>query len=74
LQYRYSNNDIANKFASNVKPGRIYYTLKKVKDGTKEQIISLLDKLATLDKQIKMGKVDKYDGFELFLSTLEKEN
>jgi len=68
----YSNNEIASKFQANIKPGRIYYTIKKINDNTAEEILEILDKLSKLDNDIKTGKIDRYEGFELFLSSLRE--
>lgn len=50
-----------------VSSGRIYYTLKSLKNLTQEAIDDSFDRLYKLDKDIKLGIVDKYIGFELFI-------
>lgn len=50
-----------------VSSGRIYYTLKNLKNINQQIIDKAFDDLYNLDKDIKLGFVDKNIGFELFI-------
>ena len=50
-----------------VSSGRIYYTLKSLKNLNQEVLDKAFDNLYKLDRDIKLGNVDKYIGFELFI-------
>lgn len=50
-----------------VSSGRIYYTLKSLKNLNQEILDKAFDNLYKLDRDIKLGNVDKYIGFELFI-------
>ena len=50
-----------------VSSGRIYYTLKSIRNISQQTIDDSFDRLYKLDKEIKLGYVDKYIGFELFI-------
>lgn len=49
------------------KPYRITKTKQIIQRKTPEQFLDILSRLSTLDQNIKMGLVDKKQGFELFL-------
>lgn len=48
-------------------PFRVKFALKKMTIASKERLLVILDALAELDYKIKMGEVDRFQGFELFL-------
>lgn len=48
-------------------PGRIFYTLKDLKNINQRIIDDAFDYLYNLDREIKLGNIDKYIGFELFI-------
>lgn len=50
-----------------VSPGRIYFTLKNLKNLNQKILDKSFEQLYKLDKDIKLGNIDKYVGFELFI-------
>lgn len=50
-----------------VSPGRIYFTLKNLKNLNQKILDNSFEQLYKLDKDIKLGNIDKYVGFELFI-------
>ena len=50
-----------------VSPGRIYFTLKNLKNLNQKILDNSFEQLYKLDKDIKSGSIDKYVGFELFI-------
>ena len=50
-----------------VSPGRIYFTLKNLKNLNQNILDKSFEQLYKLDKDIKIGNIDKYVGFELFI-------
>ena len=61
----YSDNDIASYLAAN--PYRIKITLRKCYNYTESDFLLYLKKLGELDENIKLGKIDKNIGLQLFL-------
>ena len=64
----YTENDIVSILK--IKPGQIYYLKDSIKKYQSCELIDLLDKLATLDLEIKSGVVDKRFALELFILSL----
>lgn len=50
-----------------VSSGRIYFTLKNLKNLNQKILDNSFEQLYKLDKDIKLGNIDKYVGFELFI-------
>ena len=50
-----------------VSPGIIYFTLKNLKKLNQKILDNSFKQLYKLDKDIKLGNIDKYVGFELFI-------
>ena len=50
-----------------VSPYRVKLAIRKIKIATPERLLNILHELSTLDVDIKSGKVDRFQGFELFL-------
>lgn len=50
-----------------VSPGRIYFTFKNLKNLNQKILDNSFEQLYKLDKDIKLGNIDKYVGFELFI-------
>jgi DNA polymerase-3 subunit delta len=50
-----------------VSPGRIYFTLKNLKNLNQKILDNSFEQLYKLDKDIKLGNINKYVGFELFI-------
>ena len=61
----YTGDNIASKLG--VHPYRIKLALANSNKYSTDILINYLDKLATLDIEIKQGKVDKYFGLEMFM-------
>lgn len=61
----YSEKDIASSLA--IHPYRVKLALEKSRNFDEKIILQYLQKLATLDEQIKNGKIDKNIGLELFI-------
>lgn len=53
--------------ALKVSSGRIFYTLKNIKNLNQDILDKSFDQLYKLDKDIKLGNIDKHVGFELFI-------
>ena len=53
---------------TNSSSGRIFMTCKNLKTISQDQLINTLNKLFELDKAIKHNEIDRFYGFELFLS------
>ena len=51
----------------NIHPYRVKLMVQKMRKLRNDDILYILDKMATLDYQIKSGEIDKYQGIELFL-------
>ena len=71
LVYYLNKNEHMNKdeIASTLKvsSGRIYYSLKSLKNINQKIIDDAFNNLYKLDRDIKLGKIDKFIGFELFI-------
>lgn len=54
------------KIASFLKahPYRVQINMKKAQSFTNEELLDQLETLATLDQEMKMGRIDKDEGFE----------
>lgn len=65
LEKGYSQADIQDHF--NIKSGRAFYLLKNANQVSYSILEEYIKKLATLDYEIKSGKIDKKIGLELFL-------
>lgn len=65
------NNDEAAKVLG-AKSGRIYMSLKNLKNTSQKVLRNELEKLYILDKKIKKGEIDRFVGFELFLINFGK--
>ena len=50
----------------NIHPYRAKLMIQKMRKLRNDDILYILDKMATLDYQIKSGEIDKYQGIELF--------
>lgn len=61
----YSNDNIARELSTS--PGRIWHTVKNVGQYRKEDLLTILKDLSILDQDIKTGRIDKQQGFEVFL-------
>lgn len=61
----YSEKDIAKIL--DIHPYRVKLALGKSKNFSDNKLLSVLNQLADLDKQIKKGEIDKYLGLELFI-------
>ncbi len=61
----YGNDHIARELSTS--PGRIWHTLKNVGEYRKKDLLTILNDLSLLDQDIKMGRVEKQQGFEIFL-------
>lgn len=61
----YSNNAIAEELA--VSSGSVYYKLKECSNLSNRDLMDKLNQLATLDEQIKTGKIEPVNGLELFI-------
>ena len=48
-------------------PYRVKLAIKKIRVATPERLLNILHELSKLDVDIKSGKVDRFQGFELFL-------
>lgn len=51
-------------------PYRVQINMKKAQNFTSEELLDQLELLGTLDQQMKMGIVDKDEGFERFILTI----
>lgn len=60
-----SSDSIAKELSAN--PYRVKITIKNIYYYTEQDLLLYIKKLADLDKNIKMGKIDKYLGLQLFL-------
>lgn len=60
-----TNNDIAQKM--NVSAGSVYYKLKECDNRSGDELLKILDSLATLDQNIKSGKIEPILGLEIFI-------
>ena len=65
LKRGYTETDIATILK--IKPGYIYFLKKIINKYESNDIINLLEELSKLDFEIKSGRVDKYQAFELFI-------
>ncbi len=61
------NNDEVAKELDNIKPGRVYYALKKIGYHNENEIMDILNELADLDEKMRLSEIDKYMAFEMFL-------
>ena len=61
----YDNNNIAKSLEAN--PYRVKFTVKKLYYYTEDMLINYLKNLYELDRDIKMGKVNKKLGLEMFI-------
>ena len=71
LKFGYSQSDIAKFY--NVSTGKAYYIVQEAKSFRLEDLEYYIDKLATLDYQIKSGKIDKNIALELLLLRINNE-
>lgn len=58
-------NQIANQLKAH--PYRIKLNMEKARSFHSEELLDTLNLLANLDQDIKMGKIDKDQGFENFI-------
>lgn len=63
-----SNEEIASMLSAN--PYRVQISLKNLKNYNSNKIAKILNDLFKLDKDIKLGKVDRFFAFEMFLTSL----
>ena len=71
LKFGYSQSDIAKFY--NVSTGKAYYIVQEAKSFKLDDLEYYIDKLATLDYQIKSGKIDKNIALELLLLRINNE-
>ena len=71
LKFGYSQSDIAKFY--NVSTGKAYYIVQEAKSFRLEDLEYYIEKLATLDYQIKSGKLDKSIALELLLLRINNE-
>ena len=65
MEAHYSEREIVDEL--NIHPYRVKKALEACRNTTVDGIFSLLSSLADLDQKIKLGRIDKSLGFELFL-------
>ena len=63
-----SNEEIASMLSAN--PYRVQISLKNLKNYNSNKIAKILNDLFKLDKDIKLGNVDRFFAFEMFLTSL----
>ena len=63
-----SNEEIASMLSAN--PYRVQISLKNLKNYNTNKIAKILNDLFKLDKDIKLGNVDRFFAFEMFLTSL----
>lgn len=68
--YLYEKNYREHEIVSELKcsPYRVTSALRRINSIDYKEILNLLDSLAVLDLQSKSGLIDKYQGFELFIT------
>ena len=71
LKFGYSQSDIAKFY--NVSTGKAYYIVQEAKSFRLPDLEYYIEKLATLDYQIKSGKLDKSIALELLLLKINNE-
>ncbi len=71
LRFGYSQSDIAKFY--NVSTGKAYYIVQEAKSFRLSDLEYYIEKLATLDYQIKSGKLDKSIALELLLLKINNE-
>lgn len=71
LKFGYSQSDIAKFY--NVSTGKAYYIVQEAKSFRLSDLEYYIEKLATLDYQIKSGKLDKSIALELLLLKINNE-
>lgn len=63
-----SNEEIASLLSAN--PYRVQISLKSLKNYNSDKIAKILNDLYRLDKDIKLGNIDRFFAFEMFLTSL----
>lgn len=69
MQQGHSKAEITSILAAH--PYRVQVSMRSVQSMHKESLLSILDRLATLDQMIKSGRIQKTIGFEMFLLRLQ---
>ena len=74
VKYLYSLGFSSEQIASRIKahPYRIKIVLRRINIFTINQLLSMLNELATLDQNIKTGKIEANNGFEIFLVNMTR--
>ena len=74
VKYLYSLGFSSEQIASRIKahPYRIKIVLRRINVFTINQLLSMLNELAILDQNIKTGKIDANNGFEIFLVNMTR--